>query len=83
MPNDTQVDIDALIEKAQTLANGVPNPCEGSKGHLADMEVNDFRTDLRYIRTDPTSIILKLEDDTYYNMQDLIKDVQAFIDANS
>lgn len=70
---------DLLLARCRTLASRLPDPCEGSRGHLAMERFRDFEYDLNYIRTDPTNVILELASGGYYNMQDLLIDMTSFI----
>ena len=60
---------DALLVAMRKSAGLVPYTCEGSAGHLRNEAVNDARTDLEYVRTDPTSPIIELSDGGYLTIE--------------
>lgn len=70
---------DLVLNLARDVASRLPDPCEGSRGHLAMMQVRDFEYDLEYIRKDPRNVLLEMSGGTYYNLQDLIEDMEQFI----
>jgi hypothetical protein len=73
---------DLLLARCRSLASRLPDPCEGSRGHLAMERFRDFERDLNYIRTDPGHDLLKLAAGGYYNMRDLLEDMFNFAYEN-
>lgn len=70
---------DLLLKRARSLASRLPDPCEGSRGHLAMEDVRAFEMDLELIRTDPTNVLLKWGDGSYCTMEELITHMSSFI----
>lgn len=72
-------DPDTLLARCRAVASRLPAPCEGSLGHLAQARVSDFEFDLECLREDTRSQYLRMEDGTYYTMDNLIDDMTNFL----
>jgi hypothetical protein len=68
---------DALLAALKASANLAEHTCEGSEGHLRDVDVNDARVDLYYLRTYPDSPILALNAGGFVTIEDWLRDNSA------